>query len=361
MTEQNYPFINLDGKLIESENDERMRRKHGYNYGSLKEIYPDVHKLPETEIMPMIDKLYEADEPMESTVNRVKSYIAEKEPEWKTTYFAEKPVSENTGDYIQTFINAPLENTLAVKSKVNENATTTPQNSLVYLPQFDYSNSYLEPDLQTDIQPFEYIPVQPRKPKRNKEIKKGEDPFAPVKDVLLEYERNVEYPYYDKNGLNTNCVGNYNETYEEFASHPWRMDDVNGRLATPEEIRAEHEKLKKARAINQKYTTYKDVTSLRLPKEYCMSLLDKEISKRDKELTDKFPNYSKMDQHMKNALMEAHYTSNILPWKKLKKAAQKMDKPGVCENIHRGEDGRPDLVDRNKWGYGECIQGNFIK
>lgn len=130
MTEQNYPFINLDGKLIESENDERMRRKHGYNYGSLKEIYPDVHKLPETEIMPMIDKLYEADEPMESTVNRVKSYIAEKEPEWKTTYFAEKPVSENL---------------------------------------IDLSKAYVAPDLQTNVQPLNY-PMPARKPKRNTDV-----------------------------------------------------------------------------------------------------------------------------------------------------------------------------------------------
>lgn len=130
MSEQTYPFYNLDGKLIESENDELMRRKHGYNYGSLKEIYPEVHKLPETEIKPLIDKLYEADESMEDTVKRVKSYIAKKEPEWKTTYFGEK--SEN--------------------------------DKLI-----DLSKAYTAPDLQTYVQPLKY-PMPARKPKRTPDV-----------------------------------------------------------------------------------------------------------------------------------------------------------------------------------------------
>lgn len=144
MTEQNYPFINLDGKLIESENDERMRRKHGYNYGSLKEIYPDVHKLPETEIMPMIDKLYEADEPMESTVNRVKSYIAEKEPEWKKTYLAEKPMSDPK-QYINSsgsFVSGNPFNEINIEKFKEVNNRKTPVYETIMDSVFGWSPEY---------------------------------------------------------------------------------------------------------------------------------------------------------------------------------------------------------------------------
>ena len=64
---------------------------------------------------------------------------------------------------------------------------------------------------------------------------------------------------------------------------------------------------------------------------------------------------------MRQALLETHYTSNILNWPKLRKAAKAKDRDWVCSELHRDETDRPDLRRRNKWSYDKCMQGNFIK
>ena len=56
-----------------------------------------------------------------------------------------------------------------------------------------------------------------------------------------------------------------------------------------------------------------------------------------------------------------HFTSNILNWPNLRKAATAKDRDWVCSELHRDETVRPDLIDRNKWSYDKCMQGRFIK
>ena len=90
-------------------------------------------------------------------------------------------------------------------------------------------------------------------------------------------------------------------------------------------------------------------------------MLKNNIKIRDRELLRGIPNYSKMDNNMKQGLLEPHFTSNILPWPRLRDAATAKNRDLVCSELHRDEQGRPDLVERNKWSYDKCMQGQFIK
>ena len=98
-----------------------------------------------------------------------------------------------------------------------------------------------------------------------------------------------------------------------------------------------------------------------LPKGYVDYLFELDMASRLRELKRGSPNFEKMSPDMQIALMEPHFTSNILPWPKLREAAKNMDKEGVCKELHRDETGRPDLVDRNKWVYEQCMKGYFNK
>lgn len=77
-------FKTFFGKTYENDNDEAMSRKYGYNYDCLKKMYPDVYKLSEKDIKPMINKLYEgpANESFEDMTQRVQAYAKEKEHSW---------------------------------------------------------------------------------------------------------------------------------------------------------------------------------------------------------------------------------------------------------------------------------------
>ena len=74
-----------------------------------------------------------------------------------------------------------------------------------------------------------------------------------------------------------------------------------------------------------------------------------------------FPNYDKLSQAFKNVLMDIHYTSNIRKWKHLKEAVAALDKNYICNEIHREEAGRPDMISRNQWAAEQCNKGFFLK
>ena len=186
------------------------------------------------------------------------------------------------------------------------------------------------------------------------------DPFGELKEALIDFEKTPDYPYMDKVGNITTCVGNLDEDFEEFASHPWRIRDT-GRLATRQEKWMAYQNLLAAKKPNYRAYYYKDKTNLSIPMDYCYQLLDEGIKSRDTELRKGIPNYDKMSQNMKNALLETHYTSNILPWPHLKDGARSMDQEYLCGELERDTTGRPDLVERNAWAKEQCLKGYFIK
>lgn len=79
-------YINLNGKLIENDLDEKMDRKHGYNYGYLKYKYPNIHKLPEDEIKIMLDIVYEEPD-IEHVETKVNNHIKLNKQRWYDSYF----------------------------------------------------------------------------------------------------------------------------------------------------------------------------------------------------------------------------------------------------------------------------------
>ena len=186
------------------------------------------------------------------------------------------------------------------------------------------------------------------------------DPFGELKEALIDFEKTPDYPYMDKVGNITTCVGNLDEDFEEFASHPWRIRDT-GRLATRQEKWMAYQNLLAAKKPNYRAYYYKDKTNLSIPMDYCKQLLDEGIKSRDTELRKGIPNYDKMSQNMKNALLETHYTSNILPWPHLKDGARDLDQEYLCGELERDTTGRPDLVERNAWAKEQCLKGYFIK
>ena len=186
------------------------------------------------------------------------------------------------------------------------------------------------------------------------------DPFGELKEALINFEDTPDYPYMDKIGNITTCVGNLDEDFEEFASHPWCIRGT-GRLATRQEKWIAYQKLLAAKKPNYRAYYYKDKTNLSIPMDYCKQLLDEGIKSRDSELRKGIPNYDKMSQNMKNALLETHYTSNILPWRHLKDGARGLDQEYLCGELERDTTGRPDLIERNAWAKEQCLKGYFIK
>ena len=186
------------------------------------------------------------------------------------------------------------------------------------------------------------------------------DPFRELKEAIINFEDTPDYPYIDKVGNITTCVGNLDEDFEEFASHPWRIRDT-GRLATREEKWKVYQNLLAAQKPNYRAYYYKDKTNLSIPMDYCYQLLDEGIKSRDAELRRGIPNYDKMSENMKNALLETHYTSNILPRPHLKDGARSMDQEYLCGELERETEGRPDMIERNAWAKEQCLKGYFIK
>lgn len=75
-----------DKYQVESDNEEYLNRKYGYNYRYLKSIYPPVSALPKEEVYPMIDLLYKKGDSLEEAEKYLKEYIKEREPYWFNTW-----------------------------------------------------------------------------------------------------------------------------------------------------------------------------------------------------------------------------------------------------------------------------------
>ena len=324
-----------------------LERKFGYKFRALESVYPNADKLPDDEIQKAIDVFYDGS-PNESTdvmLNRVKDYTAKNEPMWNEKYFNPKPKP------VQTSLPQP---------QINNLQPNMP--NLMQKPKLkgfgDYDNSSNVNNLQfpTSFAKNNFAPPQPRKPQFNLS---NADPYYDLKNHLINKEGNYNHMYLGKVGDLTHCVGHYDETEEETLTHPWVYKKTDIPASREEIIRNRNNILSKP--TNYGVNWYKKYTNIELPDEYCYELLDNDIKSRDRELLRGIPNYSKMDSNMKQGLLEPHFTSNILNWPNLRKAATAKDRDWVCSELHRDERGRPDLIDRNKWSYDKCMQGKFIK
>ena len=52
---------------------------------------------------------------------------------------------------------------------------------------------------------------------------------------------------------------------------------------------------------------------------------------------------------------------NEKKWPDLHEAAKKMEHENTCKELGRDEDGRPDLIARNKWAKEQCLKGKYKK
>ncbi len=91
-----------------------LERKFGYKYRALESVYPNADKLPDDEIKKAIDVFYDVDanENVETMLNRVKDYTTKNEPIWKEKYFNPKP------KFMQTSVSQPQEPNLMQKPKL---------------------------------------------------------------------------------------------------------------------------------------------------------------------------------------------------------------------------------------------------
>lgn len=215
------------------------------------------------------------------------------------------------------------------------------------LNQAAFNQPFLRPDSNIPS-----IPVPQRKPYHDEEA------FNALKQQIILAEKSVDYPYLDINGNLTYGIGHMDNSYTGFSSHPW-INSETQLPATKGELVLTFDTIK-----NQKFgkdipaNNFEKLTKLRLPKLYIEELLDNDILSRHREL-QKLPNYNQADSKIQTAMIEPHYTSNILGWQKLRKALLKKDKNNVCKELHRDETNRNDLIERNKWVKKQCMNGSF--
>lgn len=80
-------YYNLRGDMLENEHDETMTRKYGDSYRCVKNVYPDVYKLPEDEICQMTSMMRYQGDTVEEAQDILKKYIKKNEPTWQQTYW----------------------------------------------------------------------------------------------------------------------------------------------------------------------------------------------------------------------------------------------------------------------------------
>lgn len=87
-------YKTIFGEEFENEFDEKMTHKYGDKYKCVKSVYPDVCKLPESEIQPMTYIARYQGDTVDEAKDLVRKYVKEKEPMWKQEYF-QKPQDTN--------------------------------------------------------------------------------------------------------------------------------------------------------------------------------------------------------------------------------------------------------------------------
>lgn len=80
-------YTTIFGEDFENEFDEKMTHKYGDKYKCVKSVYPDVYKLPESEIQPMTYIARYKGDTVDEAKDFVRKYIKEKEPLWKKMCF----------------------------------------------------------------------------------------------------------------------------------------------------------------------------------------------------------------------------------------------------------------------------------
>lgn len=108
-------------------------------------------------------------------------------------------------------------------------------------------------------------------------------------------------------------------------------------------------------------------SDLRLPPDYCLDLLERDLAERRRNLQKTFPNYDKMSPYLQNSLLEVNFNiGNISPekWPGLYKAAREKDVESFCKNLHRkttDSKGKPiaNMPKRNAWNLENCLKGRF--
>ena len=72
----------LTRETFENEHDEKMTRKFSYNYQVLKRLFPEVYKLPESEIRSLVHSIYDNPKMGDELLDHLTDVINKKKPEW---------------------------------------------------------------------------------------------------------------------------------------------------------------------------------------------------------------------------------------------------------------------------------------
>ena len=95
----------LTRETFENEHDEKMTRKFSYNYQVLKRLFPEVYKLPESEIRSLVHSIYDNPKMGDELLDHLSDVINKKKPEWGE-YLNPKP--EEPEQSVQPVQNNPL-------------------------------------------------------------------------------------------------------------------------------------------------------------------------------------------------------------------------------------------------------------
>ena len=91
----------LTRETFENEHDEKMTRKFSYNYKVLKRLFPEVYKLPESEIRSLVRSIYDNPKMGDELLDHLSDVINKRKPEWGE-YLNPKPEEpEQTAQPVQ--------------------------------------------------------------------------------------------------------------------------------------------------------------------------------------------------------------------------------------------------------------------
>lgn len=133
------------------------------------------------------------------------------------------------------------------------------------------------------------------------------------------FERNITFPYADEKGVLTTGLGTNINRRSVFLGVPWRYSSEAGRPASEAEKREAYEKLGSfvamemrraktaGRAITFTARFYQSLTSLRLPREDAVRMMERDVASFLSELASKFAGFGCFPGPAKAALMDMIY------------------------------------------------------
>ena len=111
----------LTRETFENEHDEKMTRKFSYNYQVLKRLFPEVYKLPESEIRSLVHSIYDNPKLGDELLDHLSDVINKKKPEWGE-YLNPKP--EEPEPQIPDFQSAQQLNNVRLQNYYNRPFTS---------------------------------------------------------------------------------------------------------------------------------------------------------------------------------------------------------------------------------------------